>query len=44
MAGDDRSPVAGTEVHYLFSRHVGDEFKIFIGHCGDASEKPRPVL
>lgn len=41
---DDRSPVAGTEVHYLASRHVGDEFKIFIGHCGDPGGGPLPVL
>jgi uncharacterized protein len=44
VSDDDRSPVAGTEVHYLSSRHVGDEFKIFIGHCGDPGDKPRPVL
>jgi predicted alpha/beta superfamily hydrolase len=35
MAGDDGSPLAGTEVHYLRSEHVGDEFKIFIGHCSE---------
>ncbi len=44
MPDDDRSPIAGTEVHYLSSRHVGDEFKIFVGHCGDPAGKPRPVL
>ena len=48
MPDDDRSPIAGTEVHYLSSRHVGDEFKIFIGHCGypprDQEGEPRPVL
>ena len=31
---DDGSPLAGTEVHYLRSDQVGDEFKIFVGHCG----------
>ena len=30
---NDHSPVADTEVHYLTSSAVGDEFKIFIGHC-----------
>ena len=34
MTNDDHSPLAGTEVHYLRSSHVGDEFKIFVGHCG----------
>ena len=42
---DDESPLAGTEVHYLRSRHVGDEFKVFVGHCGTAaSNTPAPVL
>ena len=31
---NDASPLAYTEVHYLQSDHVGDEFKVFIGHCG----------
>lgn len=30
----DSSPLAGTEVHFLRSAHVGDEFKVFVGHCG----------
>jgi predicted alpha/beta superfamily hydrolase len=34
MHSDDESPLAGSEVHYLRSEHVGDEFKIFVGHCG----------
>ena len=34
MSDNDLSPLADTEVHYLRSEHVGDEFKIFIGHCG----------
>ena len=37
MSANDDSPLADTEVHYLHSEHVGDEFKIFVGHCG-ASE------
>jgi predicted alpha/beta superfamily hydrolase len=42
LAIDDESPLAGSEVHYLRSEHVGDEFKIFIGHCG-GSETAAPV-
>jgi predicted alpha/beta superfamily hydrolase len=41
---NDGSPLADTEVHYLQSQAVGDEFKIFVGHCGDASAAPLPVL
>jgi predicted alpha/beta superfamily hydrolase len=42
---DDASPLAATEVHYLQSEHVGDEFKIFVGHCGTATaEDPAGVL
>jgi predicted alpha/beta superfamily hydrolase len=38
---DDASPLGGTEVHYLESEHVGDEFKIFVGRCGtDGVEAP----
>ena len=47
MSGNDGSPLAGTEVHYLRSEHVGDEFKIFVGHCGtagDGAAAPPPVL
>jgi predicted alpha/beta superfamily hydrolase len=36
VSANDQSPIADTEVHYLRSGHVGDEFKIFVGHCGDA--------
>ncbi len=43
MSGDDRSTLAGTEVHYLGSEHVGDEFKIFVGHCG-GSDGAAPVV
>lgn len=31
---NDASPLADTEVHYLRSEHVGDEFKVFAGACG----------
>jgi len=41
---DDFSPLAGTEVHHLRSRHVDDVFKIFIGHCGDTSAERPAVL
>ena len=43
LPSDDESPLAGTEVHYLRSEHVGDEFKIFVGHCG-GSEGAAPVV
>jgi predicted alpha/beta superfamily hydrolase len=33
----------GTEVHYLRSSHVGDEFRICVGRCGDA-DGPVPML
>jgi predicted alpha/beta superfamily hydrolase len=43
-ADNDRSPLADTEVHYLDSATVGDEFKIFVGHCAvDSTEPPRVV-
>ena len=44
MPGDDGSPLAGAEVHYLRSEHVGDEFKIFVGHCGGSDDVPPVVL
>ena len=43
LPGDDGSPLAGTEVHYLRSEHVGDEFKVFVGHCG-GSDGAAPVV
>jgi len=30
------SALTGTEVHYLGSEQVGDEFKIIVGHCGSS--------
>lgn len=44
LPGDDGSPLAGAEVHYLGSEHVGDEFKIFIGHCGGSDDIAPVVL
>ncbi|MDQ1434610.1 MAG: hypothetical protein QOF59_1426 [Actinomycetota bacterium] len=41
---NDQSPLADTEVHYLYSAHVGDEFKIFVGHCGGSDAQPPAVL
>jgi len=44
MTANDDSALVDTEVHYLASRHVGDEFKISIGHCrAEADDRP-PVL
>ena len=43
MISDDESPLPGTEVHYLRSEHVGDEFKILVGHCG-SSDARRPSV
>jgi predicted alpha/beta superfamily hydrolase len=40
---NDESPLADTEVHYLRSECVGDEFKLFVGHCGN-TDKARPVV
>jgi uncharacterized protein len=44
VSDEDRSPLAGTEVHILRSERVGDEFKIFVGHCGDSAGPPAAVL
>ncbi|MDQ1382981.1 MAG: hypothetical protein QOG65_360 [Actinomycetota bacterium] len=41
---NDYSPLADTEVHYLRSAHVDDEFKIFVGHCGGSDAQPPVVL
>ena len=41
---NDRSPLADTEIHYLDSTHVGDEFKIFVGHCPVDSTEPPGVV
>ena len=44
MPTNDHSPLADAEVHFLTSEHVDDEFKIFIGHCGDRGAEPAGVL
>ena len=44
MAGNDLSPLTDTEVHYLGSEHVGDEFKVVIGHCGSSESAARVVF
>lgn len=41
---NDQSPLADTEVHYLTSEMVDDEFKIFVGHCGTRGAQRVPVL
>ncbi|MCP5057539.1 MAG: alpha/beta hydrolase [bacterium] len=42
---NDSSSLADTEVHYLASEAVGDEFKLFVGHCpGEAAAKEPPVV
>jgi predicted alpha/beta superfamily hydrolase len=41
---NEQSPLADTEVHYVQSEHVGDEFKIFVGHCGGSDSQPPAVL
>ena len=43
VSANDHSPLADTEVHYLRSEHVGDEFKIFVGHCGDDRRGTAPA-
>ena len=44
MISNDDSPLPDTEVHYLRSEHVGDEFKILVGHCGSSGSAPPQVL
>jgi predicted alpha/beta superfamily hydrolase len=41
---NDGSPLGDTEVHYLQSSAVGDEFKVFVGHCGSLGADDVPVL
>jgi predicted alpha/beta superfamily hydrolase len=43
MVSGELSPLPGTEVHFLRSEHVGDEFKIIVGHCGGGSGSALPV-
>ncbi len=44
MLTNDESPLPDTEVHYLRSEHVGDEFKVLVGHCGSSDSAPSAVL
>lgn len=44
MIDNDLSPLPDTEVHYLGSKHVGDEFKIVIGHCGSSDAGARVLF
>lgn len=37
---NDLSPLADTEVHYLWSARAETEFKIFVGHCGTLPAAP----
>jgi|HubBroStandDraft_1064217.scaffolds.fasta_scaffold219190_1 predicted alpha/beta superfamily hydrolase len=44
MISNDESALTETEVHYLQSDNVGEEFKILVGHCGASGSTPPPVL
>ena len=44
MISNDISPLPDTEVHYLPSEHVGDEFKILVGHPHASDTAPPSVL
>jgi predicted alpha/beta superfamily hydrolase len=44
MISNEVSPLPDTEVHYLRSEHVGDEFKIFVGHPHSSDAEPPRVL
>jgi predicted alpha/beta superfamily hydrolase len=44
MICNDDSPLPDTEVHYLRSEHVGDEFKVFVGRPHSSDAAPRGVL
>jgi predicted alpha/beta superfamily hydrolase len=44
MTANDISPLPDTEVHYLRSEHVGDEFKILVGHSRASGFAPSHVL
>jgi predicted alpha/beta superfamily hydrolase len=38
VLSNDDSPLVGTEIHYLDSAPVGDEYKIHIAHCAKPGE------
>lgn len=44
MIKNDDSPLPDTEVHHLRSEHVGDEFKVLVGHCESPAAAPEAVL
>jgi uncharacterized protein len=44
MISNDDSPLPDTEVHYLRSEHIADEFKILVGHCDSSGSTPPQVL
>jgi predicted alpha/beta superfamily hydrolase len=44
VIGNDASVLPDTEVHYLRSEHVGDEFKVLVGHCGSIGAASSPVV
>jgi predicted alpha/beta superfamily hydrolase len=41
---NDLSPLPDTEVHYVRSDHVGDEFKIIVGRCDSSESGAASVL
>lgn len=44
MISNDDSPLPDTDVQYLRSEQVGDEFKILVGHSGASGSTPAHVL
>jgi hypothetical protein len=44
VISNDESPLPDTEVHYVRSEHVGDEFKVLVGHCESPAPAPEAVL
>ena len=44
MSANDELAITDTEVHFLPSEQVGDEFKILVGHCGVPGSTPLSVV
>jgi predicted alpha/beta superfamily hydrolase len=44
MIGGEESPLPGTEVHFVRSEQVGDEFKIMVARLGSPGSTPTPVV
>ncbi len=44
MIGNDASPLPDTEVHYIRSEHVDDEFKVLVAHCDSVGSASSPVV